>query len=256
MHVSVSRGPALGAIMGLALLTVPALPGSAQMSTTVVTPGTSNPWLAGMPAGSTASGGDTAPAQSPAQVIGLLFGAGDTFTFAATGSVNYGGGTPTDPPDGNVNYLTGHGSGAENGISNVTMPVDALLGVFIGPGQPNANVAPSALDFSTAASQNYLTLHPLVQQVFYIGDGLTSGGTIQNVIAPSGATRLYLGMMDGSGWYNNTGSFRVIVTDLNLSSAPVPEASTTVSFGLLLALGLGGLVIAARRKKTGAKASA
>jgi len=41
-----------------------------------------------------------------------------------------------------------------------------------------------------------------------------------------------------------------------LSSAPVPEASTTVSFGLLLALGLGGLVIAARRKKTGAKASA
>ena len=31
--------------------------------------------------------------------------------------------------------------------------------------------------------------------------------------------------------------------------APVPEASTTVSFGLLLALGLGGLVIAAKRKK-------
>ena len=32
-------------------------------------------------------------------------------------------------------------------------------------------------------------------------------------------------------------------------SAPVPEASTTVSLGLLLALGLGGLVIAAKRKK-------
>ena len=41
-------------------------------------------------------------------------------------------------------------------------------------------------------------------------------------------------------------------------SAPpaVPEASTTVSFGLLLALGLGGLAIAAKRKKTMGKASA
>jgi len=29
----------------------------------------------------------------------------------------------------------------------------------------------------------------------------------------------------------------------------VPEASTTVSLGLLLALGMGGLVVAARRKK-------
>ncbi|MGI4790758.1 MAG: hypothetical protein ACRYFS_18155 [Janthinobacterium lividum] len=31
-------------------------------------------------------------------------------------------------------------------------------------------------------------------------------------------------------------------------TAPVPEASTTISFGLLLALGLGGLAFAARRK--------
>ena len=30
---------------------------------------------------------------------------------------------------------------------------------------------------------------------------------------------------------------------------PVPEASTTVSFGLLLCLGLGGLVVSARRRK-------
>ena len=33
------------------------------------------------------------------------------------------------------------------------------------------------------------------------------------------------------------------------AGSPVPEASTTVSFGLLLALGLGGLVLAAKRKK-------
>ncbi len=33
------------------------------------------------------------------------------------------------------------------------------------------------------------------------------------------------------------------------ASAPVPEASTTASLGLLLALGLGGLVVSARRRK-------
>lgn len=38
-------------------------------------------------------------------------------------------------------------------------------------------------------------------------------------------------------------------TTFNLVQAPVPEASTTASFGLLLALGMGGLVIAAKRKK-------
>ena len=36
--------------------------------------------------------------------------------------------------------------------------------------------------------------------------------------------------------------------------AAVPEASTTVSFGLLLTLGLGGVVIAARKKKAAASA--
>ncbi len=41
------------------------------------------------------------------------------------------------------------------------------------------------------------------------------------------------------------------VTTLNFTTAPaVPEASTTVSLGLLLALGVGGMVIAAKRKKT------
>jgi len=38
--------------------------------------------------------------------------------------------------------------------------------------------------------------------------------------------------------------------DISVTAAsPVPEASTTVSLGLLLAFGLGGLVVAARRKK-------
>lgn len=38
---------------------------------------------------------------------------------------------------------------------------------------------------------------------------------------------------------------------LDLTFAPVPEASTMVSLGLLLALGLGGVIAAGRRKKAG-----
>ncbi len=37
---------------------------------------------------------------------------------------------------------------------------------------------------------------------------------------------------------------------LVLDATPVPEASTTVSFGLLLMLGLGGLTVAAKRRKS------
>ena len=47
-----------------------------------------------------------------------------------------------------------------------------------------------------------------------------------------------------------TGLSRVISSgSLIATAAPVPEASTTASLGLLLALGLGGLVIAKRRRK-------
>lgn len=42
-----------------------------------------------------------------------------------------------------------------------------------------------------------------------------------------------------------TEAFNITVT----GPAAVPEASTTVSFGLLLALGFGGLVVAAKKKK-------
>lgn len=52
---------------------------------------------------------------------------------------------------------------------------------------------------------------------------------------------------DNANW---PGHAEVGIDDLTFSPAnPVPEASTTVSFGLLLTLGLGGLVVATRRRK-------
>jgi len=91
-----------------------------------------------------------------------------------------------------------------------------LSGVFIADSEPAAP-APASLDFSsTALGRSFTELSPLLYQTFYIGDGLTGEGSgdVQTFIVPTGATRLFLGIVDGSyfvggpDYYdNNDGSF-------------------------------------------------
>jgi uncharacterized membrane protein len=208
-----------------------------------VVPGTSDPYLAGMPNGSAADGGDSAPAQSPILVRGLPLATNDVLTFSVNGSVNYFGGTPTDPPDGGLynGSLVSHFVGAQNGISNITAPTDSLLGVFLGPDQPSLAPAPAALDFSANGNVpgglNYLTLAPKLQQLFFIGDGRTDTSQIQQVVVPAGATRLVLATMDGTQWSNNTGSLNVhikekavsVVVTHDLPSSGYNVDATTIS---------------------------
>ena len=47
--------------------------------------------------------------------------------------------------------------------------------------------------------------------MFFIGDGKTSSGALRRYLVPAKATRLYLGVMDGYEWNNNSGSFTVTV---------------------------------------------
>jgi hypothetical protein len=49
-------------------------------------------------------------------------------------------------------------------------------------------------------SRDYLTLSPVLKQVFFVGDGRTSQGAIQHVINPAGATRLFLGVLPALLW--------------------------------------------------------
>jgi hypothetical protein len=123
--------------------------------------------------------------------------------------VNHGAPNPFFPPDGEE--LGSHYLGAENGIANMTAPFVSLIGVFLGPEQPDQTPAPAPLDFRNAADQDYLVLAPALKQPFFIGDGLTSSGGVQQVIAPIGATRLFLGVMDAYSWYDNEGAFTVSV---------------------------------------------
>ena len=47
--------------------------------------------------------------------------------------------------------------------------------------------------------------------MFFIGDGRTTSGTVQQFIVPPGATRLFIGKMDGYEWNNNFGTSTVTI---------------------------------------------
>lgn len=224
---------------------------SAQVSVVAI-PGTSDPWLAGMPPGSTASGGDTAPAQSPVLVGGPVnIAAGGALTFVVTGEVSNTPALQGLTPDGAA--PTPHLAGAENGIADVTAPVNSLIGIFLDNQQPSlAGPAPLTLVFSTPAQLAYASLSPGLRQPFFIGDGLTGtgSGTRQVINIPAGATRLFLGTMDGFGWFNNSGAFSVTVTQ-GAAAPPPSTAEIPLHVAPLAAVALAvAALIALRRRRT------
>jgi hypothetical protein len=116
---------------------------------------------------------------------------------------------PVDPPNGDTSRIINHLTMAENGLSDIIAPVNSLLGVFLGPDQPDQSPPPDTLNFTSPDSRDYASLAPALKQVFYIGDGMTSSGGQHQVTVPVGATRLFLGTMDGFEWKNDVGAFSV-----------------------------------------------
>jgi hypothetical protein len=206
----------------------------------VTVPGTSDMWLAGMPNGSN-NGSDSAPAHSPVLVGGLTLIPGTPLTFTnAIGGVLHTPGCSTSAPFSGCSPIDGstffdHSGGDSNGIGALRAPINSLLGVFLGPQQPDATPAPGGLNFQTLGL-DLETLSPELKQPFFIGDGHTAGDVEQQFFVPGGATRLYLGTMDGFGWFNNTGAITVTVT-------AVPEPETV----LLWLAGIGFLAATSRR---------
>ena len=75
---------------------------------------------------------------------------------------------------------------------------------------------------------NYTTLSPQIKQVFFIGDGRTSTGAVQQIVIPGGATRLFLATMDSTAWNKHSGSFAVSVTPFDPANGPSPLTLSTV----------------------------
>jgi hypothetical protein len=105
-----------------------------------------------------------------------------------------------------------------------------LAGVFLDATVP-AGAAPARLDFSSAAlGTGFTSLSPILNQTFFIGDGLTAtgSGVPQEFFVPDSATRLFLGFIDGADFQgdptfysNNDGSFVA-------TFSAVPEPATLV----------------------------
>lgn len=123
-----------------------------------------------------------------------------------------------------------------------------LVGVFLDNTEPSGS-GPSVLSYNygTAGSLNTTdgSFSPELDQVFFIGDGLTGTGTGQEQVfdVPADATRLYLGFADSfdsvpSFYADNKGSLRATFA-FTTEPAAVPEPTSV--FLVISGFLIGGL---------------
>jgi hypothetical protein len=189
---------------------------------------------------------------TPAFLATFGAGSGNVFTFTATGTIgccsSLDGNYTPDGASGSTNVIGNNGLSSLSGNSQIP-----LVGVFTTNTDPFGGVAPAALVFNASSPTS---LSPLLNQVFYIGDGRTgfnnAAGGLLSFTAPTTATRLYVGLIDAfgftgqSGFYgDNPGSFTVNIALANQSTAPVPEPTTWA----MLILGFAGVGLGLRRRR-------
>ena len=207
--------------LGLAVLTTQ--PASA---TTVAVQATDDIWLAGQPAGASASGyfgTDTVPANAP---VGISVVGGGALTFSVTGSSSVDGSCFAGADGGCYPDQSGFSPPPASGLYNG--PASALVGMFLTGATPTIAGGPAGLNYQAPGNFSLSSYTPSLGEIFFIGDGLTGtgSGTIQQFIAPSGATRLFIATADSIG--ASTGNVGALSVDFTggtlLSAAPEPAA--------------------------------
>jgi hypothetical protein len=200
----------------------------------VVVPGNSNPNLAGREVGYVCCSGDSVDTEAPVLVSNLPLVSGQWLTFTVSGSVSHtGNANPSvNNPDGSP--FSGSPGNFGDGITSPlgVERINGLVGLFLGSTSPTGTTSPAAISYN---GLDFLSSAPLIGQIFFIGDGLTSdtfsgsfGGQAQQFFVPDGATRLFLGTSDAFGWFNNNGAFSVSVT-----AVPEPQVWALLIVGLL-----------------------
>ena len=203
-----------------------AQPGLSPCSVMHQVPGTANPYLAGVSYGTSitydiSKGGgpdplDTTSKDYPVlvQTNGNCISEGKTLVFKVRGLITYDRSVAAVNANGKILQTVSHQKGPYLGKANITAPYCALLGVFVGDADPTNNTPPAALDFSTPAARDYVNMTPVLGQIFFIGTGITSKGSFHQIIVPTGAKRLFLGVMDSHQWNNNLGGLNAQICGL------------------------------------------
>ena len=207
-----------------------------QTSVTVYVLGSHDIFLAGQPDLFTLvgrAGSDQSPRNAPQSVRVTALG-GQPVTFAASGASILGGPGPrARTADGATgSYITTGPSAIQVGglaLSGVTAPAGSLVGVFTGPLRPQGT-PPQPLNFKDARLRDSLSLRPKLNQVFYIGRGVTSKGKRKQFLVPPGAARLFLGTL-ASIASNHRASGRIVAivtwtSRTGSSFVPIPPTPT------------------------------
>lgn len=173
---------------------------------------------------------------SDADLYRLYISSPATFSASTINAVTDASGIDTEL---SLFDAAGHGLATNDDASGFTidsnLPAGNALYSSLTPGYYYLGISASENEAINSASQ-------LIFQGYPGGDTTAVRG------AASGLNPTVLFNFNSNEY--DTSSFGSYEIDLTGTSAPaaVPEASTTVSFGVLLVLGMGGLVIAARKK--------
>ena len=218
---------------------------SAQTGSTAALSAESNIFRAGGNVGVSLTDGIT-----PFLINITATGTGRIATFGASGSTTCGC-VGSQGPDGGFTGNPDTKINSWGSISGISGPGGMfLVGVFLGADLPSSaptrrTVVPQAASFDDI----------LLGQVFFIGDGFTGtgSGSIQQFFVPDGATRLYLGFVDGGNFQGNPLAFTGNAGSLAVTwaiqgttpTSTVPEPSTIA----LLAAGFIGMGVMTRKRR-------
>ncbi len=193
----------------------------------VSVPGTADPYLA-----------DPSPADPAKHLLAVAIADGtvppsipvtgsETLTITATGQTSNDPANPGGSPNGGG--LISAANGSQGAISSWNLPLNSLVGVFLGD-------APGTAPAPETGSLSATSVSPALGQVFFVGTGTTSDGQSVSFHVPGGATHLYLASLDGTQWDNNGGQFQVSVQVL----AATPAGGTGGSSASVASGGVNG----------------